>query len=158
MIDKTPQLIDEFSLRIQIELFSFFLLLLLVNIDYLCSMEEKTGDKANIRKIYRTSEFDDFYSSLPSKVKDKFEYVFLVVQTVYNVSTKFVKHIENTELYELRVAVGSNEYRTVLFAIDPDNVIESSRIILLNGFLKKSSKDYKKQIEKARTILKNLQQ
>ncbi|MBD5339455.1 MAG: type II toxin-antitoxin system RelE/ParE family toxin [Bacteroides sp.] len=121
-------------------------------------MEEKTGDKANIRKIYRTSEFDDFYSSLPSKVKDKFEYVFLVVQTVYNVSTKFVKHIENTELYELRVAVGSNEYRTVLFAIDHDNVIESSRIILLNGFLKKSSKDYKKQIEKARTILKNLQQ
>lgn len=48
MIDKTPQLIDEFSLRIQIELFSFFLLLLLVNIDYLCSMEEKTDDKANI--------------------------------------------------------------------------------------------------------------
>lgn len=73
---------------------------------------------------------------MPSKIKDKFEYVFLVVQTVYNLSTKFVKHIENTELYELRVSVGSNEYRTVLFAIDHDNVIESSRIILLNGFLK----------------------
>ena len=120
-------------------------------------MVQKTDIKANIRKIYRTSEFDDFYGALPSKVKDKFEYVFLVVQTVYNVSTKFVKHIENTDLYELRVSVGTNEYRTVLFAIDHDNVIESTKIILLNGFLKKSSKDYKKQIEKARTILKNLQ-
>ena len=120
-------------------------------------MVESSDNKANIRKIYRTSEFDDFYGSLPSKVKDKFEYVFLIVQTVYNVSTKFVKHIENTEFYELRVSVGTNEYRTVLVAIDHDNVIESTRIILLNGFLKKSSKDYKKQIEKAQTILKNLQ-
>lgn len=120
-------------------------------------MEQSNDNKANIRRIFRSSEFDDFYSSLPAKVKNKFEYVFLVVQTVYNVSTKFVKHIENTELYELRVSVGSNEYRTVLFAIDHDNIIESTRIILLNGFLKKSSKDYKKQIEKARTILKNLQ-
>ncbi len=120
-------------------------------------MEESNDNTANIRRIFRSSDFDDFYSSLPSKVKDKFEYVFLVVQTVYNVSTKFVKHIENTELYELRVSVGTNEYRTVLFAIDHDNIIESTRIILLNGFLKKSSKDYRKQIEKARTILNNLQ-
>lgn len=112
----------------------------------------------SIRKIFRTSEFDEFYNSLPSKVKDKFEYVFLVVQTIYNISTKFVKHIENTELYELRVSVGTNEYRTIIFTIDHDNIIESTRIILLNGFLKKSSKDYRKQIDKARTILKNLQE
>ena len=93
---------------------------------------------------------------MSGKVRVKFEYVFQVVQTVYNVSTKFVKHLENTDLYELRVSVGSNEYRTVLFAVDHDNVIEATRIILLNGFLKKSSKDYKKQIELAQTILNNL--
>ncbi|MDE6559851.1 MAG: type II toxin-antitoxin system RelE/ParE family toxin [Muribaculaceae bacterium] len=120
-------------------------------------MDQRSENKTNIRRIFRTREFDDFFLSLPSKVKDKFEYVFLVVQTVYNVSTKFVKHIENTELYELRVSVGTNEYRTVIFAIDHDNVIESTKIILLNGFLKKSSKDYKKQIEKAKSILNNLQ-
>ena len=56
----------------------------------------------------------------------------------------------------MRVSVGSNEYRTILFAVDHDNIIESTRIILLNGFLKKSSKDYKKQIEIARTILNRL--
>ena len=120
-------------------------------------MEYSNDNGTNIRRIFRTSEFDEFYNSLPSKVKDKFEYVFLVVQTVYNVSTKFVKHIEKSELYELRVSLGTNEYRTILFAIDHDNIIESTRIILLNGFLKKSSKDYRKQVEKARTILRNLQ-
>lgn len=118
-------------------------------------MGQDKDNKSAIRTIFRTPEFDEFFNSLPDRIKDKFEYVFLVVQTVYNVSTKFVKHIENTELYELRVSVGTNEYRTVLFAIDHDNVIESTKIILLNALLKKSSKDYRKHIEKAKTILKN---
>ena len=63
----------------------------------------------------------------------------------------------NTDLYEMRVSVGTNEYRTVLFAIDHDNIIQSTRILLLNGFLKKSEKDYKKQISKAEKILKYLE-
>ena len=119
-------------------------------------MYDGKDNETTIRTIFRSEDFNDFYMSLPEKVKVKFEYVFLIVQTVYNVSTKFVKHIENTDLYELRVSVGTNEYRTILFAIDHDNIIESTKIILLNGFLKKSSKDYKKQIEKARVILNNL--
>ena len=56
----------------------------------------------------------------------------------------------------MRVSVGSNEYRTVLFTIDDSNVILSTKIILLNGFLKKSTKDYDKQIAKAVRILKDL--
>lgn len=119
-------------------------------------MDSQNAEKSDIRIIYRTPEFDAFYATLPAKVKEKFEYVFKVVQTVYNVSTKFVKHLENTDLYEMRVSVGTNEYRTVLFAIDHNNIIESKRIILLNGFLKKSSKDYRKQVEIARAILNKL--
>ena len=80
-----------------------------------------------------------------------------VVATVYNVTTKFIKHLENTDLYEMRVSVGNNEFRTLLFAIDHDNFIEAKNIILLNGFLKKDSKGYKRQIEIAQTILKNLE-
>ena len=116
-------------------------------------MQRKETD---IRTIYFSEEFELFYDALPLKVKDKFEYVFQVVQTVYNVSTKFVKHLDNTDLYELRVSVGANEYRTILFAIDNENVILSTKIILLNGFLKKSTKDYKKQIEIAEKILNKL--
>ena len=119
-------------------------------------MEQNNG--SNIRVILRSKEFNEFYDSLPQKVKEKFEYVILVVQRVYNVSTKFIKHLENTELYEMRISVGSNEYRSVLLALDHSNVIEAKRLILLNGFLKKSSKDYKKQIEIAQKILKGLKQ
>lgn len=53
----------------------------------------------------------------------------------------------------MRVSVGTNEYRTVLFAIDHDNIILSTKILVLNAFLKKSTKDYKKQIEIAEKIL-----
>ena len=113
-------------------------------------------DQENLRTIYRSEEFNVFFESLPEKVKEKFEYVFLVVQRVHNVPTKFIKRLENTELYEMRISVGTNEYRSVLFAIDHTNVIEAKKIILLNGFLKKSSKDYKRQIEVAHKILEKL--
>lgn len=114
-------------------------------------------NKTDIRVIYKSYEFELFYDTLSNNVKLKFEHVFNVIQTVYSLPTKFVKKLVNTELYEMRVSVGTNEYRTVLFAIDHDNIIQSSRIILLNGFLKKSEKDYKKEIQRAETILKNLE-
>jgi hypothetical protein len=58
---------------------------------------------------------------------------------------------------EMRVSLGFNEYRTILFAVDHENVIQSTKIILLNGFIKKSSKDYDKQVKKAINILNKLE-
>lgn len=58
----------------------------------------------------------------------------------------------------MRVSVGNNEYRTILFAVDKSNIIESTKIVLLNGFLKKSTKEYRKQVELAQSILKKLEQ
>ena len=45
-----------------------------------------------------------------------------------------------------------------LFTIDHENFIEAEQILLLNGFMKKSTKDYKKEIQKAEQILNSLQQ
>lgn len=98
-----------------------------------------------------------FIFFLPLKIQIKFDYVINIISTIYNILTKFIKHLENTELYEMRVSVGTNEYRTILFAIDHDNFIEAKNIILLNAFLKKDKKDYRKQIEKAISILKDLE-
>lgn len=125
-------------------------------ISYICNMESVEDKASDIRTIFKTDEFEEFYNGLDEKVKDKFEYTFELVQTVYAIPVKYVKHLEGTDLYEMRVSVGSNEYRTVLFAIDNSNVILSTKIILLNGFLKKSTKDYSKQIAKAERILKGL--
>lgn len=114
-------------------------------------------NNTDIRIIYKSTEFEQFYVGLPDTIKKKFEHIFNVVQTVYALPVKFAKRLVNTELYELRVSVGTNEYRTILFAIDHDNIIQSTRIILLNGFLKKSEKDYRKQIDIAEKILKDLE-
>ncbi len=94
---------------------------------------------------------------MPVKAQTKFDYVLNVIATIYNVPTKFVKHLENTELYEMRVSIGTHEYRTVLFAIDHNNIIEAKNIILLNAFLKKDKKGYRKQIEMAISILNKLE-
>jgi hypothetical protein len=110
-----------------------------------------------VRTIIKTPEFEEFFETLSPKVKTKFDYVINVIATIYNVSTKFVKHLENTDLYEMRISVGTNEYRTVLFAIDNENFIEAKNILLLNGFLKKDSKDYRKQIDIATAILNKLE-
>lgn len=64
-----------------------------------------------------------------------------------------LKHLNGTDLYEMRVSVGTNEYRTVLFAVNHSNIILATKILVLNAFLKKSTKDYDKQIKKAIKIL-----
>lgn len=120
-------------------------------------MDSEERTEQYVRIVYKTPEFETFYSSLPPKTQTKFDYVINVIATIYNVPTKFVKHLENTDLYEMRVSVGTNEYRTVLFAIDHDNVIEAKSIILLNAFLKKDNRDYRKQVEIALSILNNLE-
>lgn len=98
-----------------------------------------TSKKDNdIRELYFSDEFVKFYDMLQDKVKAKFEHTMDVIRTEYVLSTKFVKHLENTDLYEMRVSVSTNEYRTILFAVDDDNIILSKKILLLNGFLKKN--------------------
>lgn len=120
-------------------------------------MNQEPSPQPYVRTILRTSEFDAYYASLNQKVQTKFDYVMNVVASVRNISTKFIRHLEKTDLYEMRVSVGTNEYRTVLFAVDHDNVIESKTILLLNGFLKKDNRDYRKQIEIAQAILKQFE-
>lgn len=115
---------------------------------YFCSMNER------IREATYTEEFDEYYQSLPQKVKDKYDYVFEIMFTRYVVSTKFVKRLEKTEFYEMRVSLGNNEYRTVLFTIDADNFMECTRMVMLNSFVEKGSKQYNAEIKKAERILK----
>ena len=110
-----------------------------------------------IRELILTPEFEEYYNSVTDKVKEKYDYVMYILRSQRVVSAKFVKLIEKTNIYEMRVSVGDNEYRTFLFAVDASNIIESSQVILLNSFLKKDTKQYKAEIEKAKTILKNLE-
>ena len=126
-------------------------------ISYICQMKATDKKDSGIRELYFSDEFTEFYEKLRDKVKAKFEHTMDIIRTEYVLNTKFVKHLENTDLYEMRVSVNFNEYRTILFAVDNDNIILSKRILLLNGFLKKSTKDYSKQIKVAKQILEDFE-
>lgn len=107
-----------------------------------------------MRNIVLTDVFLDYYNSLPEKVKKKYDYMMQIIRSQYVVSEKFVKHLENTEFYEARITVGSNEYRTIIFAVDSQSFMESKVVLFLNSFLKKSSNQYESEIRKAESILK----
>ena len=108
-----------------------------------------------MRNIIRSTEFDEFYQTLPASTQQKVLYALSIITEIRIVSTKLVKKLVDTDFYELRISV-DNEYRVILLAIDHSNFIEAEQILLLNGFIKKSTKDYKKEIAKAQRILENL--
>lgn len=110
-----------------------------------------------MRTLRRTNEFDEFYDSVGTKVREKIDYALTLIAQIKVVSTKFVKKLEGTEFYEMRISVG-DEYRVILFTVDNDSFIEANEILLLNGFMKKSTKDYRAQIQIAEKILNELAQ
>lgn len=106
-----------------------------------------------IREIYYSEEYKEYYQQLDAKTQTKYDYLEQMIKTQYVVNNKFIKHLEKTEFYEARISVGTNEYRTIVFAIDTASFMESKRVLFLNSFLKKGSKQYKGEIEQARRIL-----
>ena len=68
--------------------------------------------------------------------------------------SNFIKKLTNTDFYELRIKAG-NEIRVIIIAVDHSSFSEYSKAICLNGFLKKSTKDYKKAIKQAEKLLKD---
>lgn len=119
---------------------------------YICGMGIE-----KIRKVIYTDEFMDYYWSLDAKLREKYSYIVNIIETQKVVNEKFVKKLVGTPYYEARVSFGSNEYRSVIFTIDKESFVECTRLLFVTGFLKKSTKDYKKEISKADRIIKELE-
>lgn len=111
----------------------------------------------SIRKVIFSDEFKTYFVDLDSKIKGKYAYVIHIIQTKYIVSDKFVKKLSSYDLYEVRVSVGSNEYRTLFVAVDTTSFMEAKKVVFLNSFLKKSTKQYKLEIQKAFAIIENME-
>ena len=107
-----------------------------------------------VREIFYSEEYKEYYDKLDAKTQTKYDYIEQIIRTMYVVNKKFVKNLEGTEFYEARISVGTNEHRTIVFAIDSASFMESKRVVFLNSFLKKDTKQYKGEIEQARRILK----
>ena len=108
-----------------------------------------------IRNLMLSPEYIEFEQSSNQRTREKLRYAVAILQTVQLIPTKFVKKLTNTDFYELRISV-DNEIRVILFSADNENINLASSIILLNGFVKKSTKDYDKEITKAINILRKL--
>jgi hypothetical protein len=103
----------------------------------------------------KSPEFDEFFDKQPRNVQIKLDWAIEAVGQLDIISTKLVKKLVNTDFYELRVSM-DNEYRVVLLAVGHDNIMSADTVYFLNGFVKKSTKDYKKQLVIANNIVKNI--
>ena len=111
-----------------------------------------------VREVIYSPEYEAYYAGLDSKTKEKYDYVEHIIKTQDVVKKNYVKHLENTDLYEARISLGSNEYRTILFAVNATSFMQATKILYLNSFLKKDTKQYKREISKAYRLLENYMQ
>ncbi|MEW6508506.1 MAG: type II toxin-antitoxin system RelE/ParE family toxin [Bacteroidota bacterium] len=86
--------------------------------------------------------FLDFYSQQDLKTKEKIDFVLDLIRNVKRVPIKFLKYLEGTDgLYEIRVLTHKRNIRIFSF-FDEGNLI-----ILLNGFVEKTNKTPKNELE-----------
>ncbi len=105
-----------------------------------------------MREILITPECLEFIDNQNNRISTKFYQIIEVIGEVKIVHTNFVKKLINTDFYELRIKAG-NEIRVIMFTIDHSNFAECTKVVCLNGFHKKSTKDYTKAIKKAERIV-----
>ena len=110
-----------------------------------------------MRDLQFTDEFKAFKDGADENVQKKIEYIFEILRTQDIINAKTVKKLVNTHFYEMRIQV-NNEYRVLLFTIDHENINQARKVLFLNGFMKKATKDYDKQIKQAIKILEKWQQ
>jgi len=94
--------------------------------------------------IFFGDYFFDFYSEQDKKAKEKIDYVLDLIRNIEHVPIKFLKYLEGTDgLYEIKVVTQTKSLRIFCF------FDEGKLIVLINGFVKKSNKNPKKEIELA---------
>ena len=86
------------------------------------------------------------------KVGKKFQYLLQILIDQQVVHSEFFKKLVGTPFYELRIKL-NQEFRIILFTYNHENFAERKSVLLLNGFIKKSTKDYPKAIEIAKTLM-----
>jgi phage-related protein len=99
-------------------------------------------------QLYRSSSgqtpIHDFFQTLPSKAMQKVAWTLELVEQLEYVPREYFKKLHGTEeLWEVRVEAGSLAIRLLSF-FDEGNVV-----VVANGFLKKSEKVPRHEIERA---------
>jgi phage-related protein len=91
--------------------------------------------------------FEKFFINQNQKVKDKIIWTLELIEDIDQIPKTYLDIIED-KLYEIRVKQGSNIFRIFCFFDD------KKLVILMNGFQKKTQKTPKKEIKRAKAIMK----
>jgi hypothetical protein len=106
-----------------------------------------------MREIFISEECEEYILEKSSeRVQKKFKYLLEVLKEHKIIHTSIVEKLTNTKYYELKIKA-ENQIRIIIFTIDNENFNEADQIILLNGFLKRTNKDYKKAVKIADKLL-----
>lgn len=105
--------------------------------------------------FYRTSSgkcpVDDFLDALPPKAAQKVTWALNLVEELQVVPSVYFKKLVGTDgIYECRISFAANAYRALCFFSGSDEVV------LTHGFVKKTQKTPRAEIEKAQAYRKDL--
>lgn len=88
--------------------------------------------------------FEDFLLAQPVKVQDKVYKIIEAIETLERIPANYLKFIQGTKgLYEVWIQLGSDIWRVFCF------FDQGKLVILLNGFVKKTQKTPRQEIDKA---------
>ena len=94
--------------------------------------------------------FEDFLLDQPLKVQDKIYKVLEAIETLERIQTAYLKFLVGTKgLYEARIRLATDIWRVFCF-FDQGWVV-----ILLSGFVKKTQKTPRNEIDKAINLMKD---
>ena len=94
--------------------------------------------------------FEDFLMDQPLKVQDKIYKVLEAIETLERIPIDYLKFLVGTKgLYEARIRLGTDIWRVFCF-FDQGRVV-----ILLSGFVKKTQKTPRNEIDKAINLMKD---
>lgn len=94
------------------------------------------------------NHFSDFLKKQPIKVQNKIFKIIEAIETLEKVPSNYLKSIIGTNgLFEARIQLGSDIWRVFCF-FDRGRLV-----ILLNGFVKKTQRTPKNEIEKANQLM-----
>ena len=105
-----------------------------------------------LRVVIVSNECESFIALCSKRVLKKFKYVLEIITEHQIVHKAVVEKLVNSNFYELKIKA-DNQIRVILFTLDNEDFNQSTKIVLLNGFLKKDNKDYVKAIQTAKKIL-----
>jgi phage-related protein len=92
--------------------------------------------------VFFGNHFLDFYLEQDKRTKEKIDFVLDLIRNVERVPIKFLKYLEGTNgLYEIKIITQTKSLRIFCF------FDEGKLVVLINGFVKKTNKTPKKEIE-----------